>query len=397
MRPFLSYMPVFRILHFLTGIFLRLKFNYRAEKIEPEHKPYIVLSNHTTNYDPVLLGLSFPELLYYVASEHIFRLGFISKLLIWLVDPIPLLKSSTDFQTVIKVLKKLRNGYSICLFAEGNRTFSGESSGIPASTGKLVSMSGASLITYRIDGGYFTNPRWGKKYRKNHMSGRKVSEYSPERLKSMTVDELNEIIKRDLYVNAYDEQQLNMAPYCGTNIAENLEVALYICPLCGGIGTLQSRHDQFCCSCGLRLRYTPFGLFESLGSSPPPFQTVLDWFRWQSIRICEMSREFFLQSPDKPMFSDNNQSLWRIEKASSCTLHGKGTLSLYKDRLELAQEDGRQFSFPIDKITDMSIYSRMVLIFSTADDVTYEIKTRHPRSAVKYLDVFRFLESSSES
>ncbi|MBN1189951.1 MAG: 1-acyl-sn-glycerol-3-phosphate acyltransferase [Dehalococcoidales bacterium] len=393
MKALLHYRPVFGILRIPTIAFLRLKFNFHTEKIEPAHRPYIVLSNHTTNYDPIMVGTSFPEHLHYIASDHVFRWGFYSRLIKLLADPIARLKSSRDVQTVIRVLDKLRKGYSICIFAEGSRTFCGETSDIPVSIGKLVSMSGASLITYRIDGGYFTNPRWGGRYRKGYMSGRKVREYSPQEIKKMTVDELNEVIKRDLYVNAFDEQRTRMASYHGKDIAENLEIALYMCPLCGSIGTLQSRRDRFFCSCGLHLRYTPLGLLESCGSGASPFNTVLDWHRWQRKKIVKKAEDFFRQFPDKPIFFDAAQSLWKIDKANRSELQGEGTLYCYKERLELKQDDGLSHSFSLEKIEDMDIYSRMVLIFSTADQATYEIKSDSSRSAVKYLDVFKHLKS----
>jgi hypothetical protein len=254
-------------------------------------------------------------------------------------------------------------------------------------------MSGASLITYRINGGYFTSPRWGKKCRKGYMAGRKMGEYSPEKIKNMTLDELNEAIRKDLYVNAFDEQKIRMVPFHGNDIAENLEIALYLCPLCGGVGTLKSQRDQFFCSCGLRLRYTPFGLFESNGNGAPPFQSVLDWSRWQGTKIAEQSEETLRRSPDKPIFFDDAQSLWKINRANCSELQGKGKLFLFTDRLELKQEDGRLLSFPLDKIDDMAIFRSMVLMFTTSDQETFEITSDKIRSPIKYIEVYKYLKS----
>jgi 1-acyl-sn-glycerol-3-phosphate acyltransferase len=394
MRALLEYKPFYRLLWYPVSLFMRLKFNYHPEKLEPEHKPYIILSNHTTDYDPIFLGLSVPELVHYVASDHVFRWGFTSRLLKFLGDPIPRLKSATDIQAVKQVFIKLNEGRSVCIFAEGNRSFGGETVDIPLSIGKLVKRSGVSLITYRIDGGYFSSPRWGKKCRKGIVSGRKVSEYSPERIRDMTSDEINQAIREDLYVNAYDEQLRNLIPYYGSDPAENLELALYICPCCSGIGTLRSNKNKFFCSCGFNLKYTPFGLFESVNGNNPPFSTVLEWFRWQRVKIVEKAEQFFSRYPDEPIFFDNSQLLREVDKAKGSKLRGEGQLYLYKDRLELREKSGRVNTFTIESISDMSIYSRMNLIFTTADRRAYEIKTGVIRSAVKYLDVFNYLKSS---
>lgn len=395
MKALLGCRPVFRFVRFLAVQFLRLKFNYRSERIEPEQKPFIVLSNHNTDYDPLMLGTSFSELIHYVASDHIFRLGFLSRVLIFLAEPIPRLKSSTDVQTVKQLLKKLRQGCSVGIFAEGNRSFSGETGNIPESTGKLVKLSGTPLITYRIDGGYFTNPRWGRKCRKGSMTGRMVHFYSLEEIGRMSADELNEAIQRDLYVNAFEEAENNLIPYRGKDPAENLELALYTCPVCRGMETLKSSGDRFCCACGLQLRYTPYGFFEPIGASPLPHRTVLDWYRWQSGEIAERLREYYARNTDEPIFSDHRQTLWQVDKATHAAFHGTGTLKLYRDRLALVQEDGQIHTFPLEDMTDMSIHGPTTLIFSTTDGLTYEIRTGTLRSGVKYLDGFHTLKTLS--
>jgi 1-acyl-sn-glycerol-3-phosphate acyltransferase len=46
------------------------------------------LANHNTDLDPALLALSFPYHMYFVASEHVFRKGFVSWLLKYFFAPI---------------------------------------------------------------------------------------------------------------------------------------------------------------------------------------------------------------------------------------------------------------------------------------------------------------------
>lgn len=204
---------IYRILKIIIEPFLKMKLNYSYEKAKPTSGPYIVLANHNTDYDPILVGLAFRGQMYYVASEHIFRWGFVSKLINFLVAPIPRVKAKTEIQTVMNILKRLRMGANVCMFAEGNRSFSGETGEIHPATGKLIKKSGVTLITFRLDGGYFTSPRWSKTLRRGKMSGRMVKEYSPEELKSMTSDEVIQAIRNDLYVNAYEEQEKNPVSY----------------------------------------------------------------------------------------------------------------------------------------------------------------------------------------
>lgn len=391
MKALLRHGFIFKLFIVVIKHYMKRKFNYSYEKVVPVCHSYIVLANHTTNYDPLMVGLSFPKLLYYVASDHIFCWGLLSKLIVFLVSPIPRLKASSEIQTVKQIFNRLKKGANVCIFAEGNRSFIGETGEIPDSTGKLIKRSGAGLITYRLDGGYFSNPRWGRTLRKGLMKGRKVREYSLEEINTMTVDELNTTIRKDLYVNAYDEQKNHLIAYNGDKLAENLETALYLCPCCGGVSTLKSEDDKFYCTCGINLRYTHHGDFVSQ-DNPSPFESVLDWSKWQSLKIVEQAITFKELPPDSPITSDEGQSLWLIDKASKSQLVGEGILHLYNNRLVLDTENGTQYSFDLDKISDMAIYSRMVLIFSTTDRESYEIKSKHPRSAVKYLELYRALK-----
>lgn len=394
MKALLEYKFVFRFFRFIITHLLRQKFNYTCERIIPGICPYIVLANHTTNYDPLMIGLSFPGLLYYVASEHIFRWGLASRLINLLVAPIPRAKGTTEVRTVKDVYRKIKSGANVCIFAEGARTFTGETNPIPYSTGKLIKFSGASLITYRIAGGYFSSPRWAKTLRRGLMSGKVVREYAPEEIEKMSVDELNAVIQGDLYVNAYEDQKQKPVAYTGEKLAEHLENALYICPCCGGISTLKSKDDRFYCSCGLDLRYTAYGDLISQNERKLPFSTVLDWSKWQSRRIDELAVTYKEWPKDKMILSDKDQNLWLVDRATKSKLVVRGTLRLYNDRLDLDDEKGKTVAFRFEDISHMAIYSQMVLVFSTRERQTFEIKSDYPRSAIKYIALFKALKPS---
>lgn len=374
---------------------LRTKLNFTFEKIEPKSRPYILVSNHVCNYDPILVGFSFKDVIYYVASDHLFRMGFISKLLVFAISPIPRAKAITETKTVMEIFRRLKDGHNICIFAEGNSTFSGETGYIPPSIGKLARRTGASLITYRITGGYFTLPRWSHNVRRGKMNGALVHEYTPDELRTMSDDEMNAAVARDLYVNAYDDQEKMPQAYRGDRLAEHLEYALYCCPKCLRFSTLVSRGDRLSCSCGLDLRYTEYGYLEPYtpGSEVSPFTRILDWVRWQKGVIKEFAVKTSSDSgcSGKLIFSDNGQTLIRPVRTRRNIVVGIGTADFYCDRFTLTKEDGEVIVFQLSDIAHMSIIVQMNLVFSTHDGASYELHSDHPRSASKYVDLFRDL------
>jgi 1-acyl-sn-glycerol-3-phosphate acyltransferase len=382
---------VFRVLQIVMGPFLKRKLNYSYEKVKPSSRPYVILANHNTDYDPLLIGLAFPDHMYYVASEHIFRWGFVSKLINFLVAPIPRVKGTTEINTVMNIFKRLKAGANVCMFAEGNRSFSGETGEIPVSTGKLIKKSGVALITFRLDGGYFTSPRWSKTIRRGMMKGRKVKEYSVEELKNMTWEEINTAIKNDLYVDAYEEQKKNPIEYKGKKLAEDLETALYLCPKCSGIATLKSEDDRLFCSCGMDLKYDSYGYFSSNNNEMPPFETVLEWCRFQDRNLREDIERIRKLPSDKLIYSDKDQTLWKADWGKN-NLIGKGSLLLYNDRLVFDCVD-KKYTFELKNILDLGIIGQRVIAFATNDRQAYEIKSEHPRSALKYREIIKYLKN----
>jgi 1-acyl-sn-glycerol-3-phosphate acyltransferase len=388
MRAILHRRPVFLVFIGFFKVFLSYKFNIKTIPAHGLEKPCLVLANHTTNYDPMILGTSFPMLLHYLASDHIFRKGILSRLMIALGDPIPRLKATTEVAATKRILQKLRGGDSVCIFPEGNRTWSGETVEIPESVGKLAKKAGVTLVIYRIHGGYFSSPRWSRYNRKGQITGSVVSVYTSEQILGMNADELGEAIRKDLYVNAYDDQRRESVAYRGKNIAEDLELALYLCPCCGEIGTMQSKGNTFACSCGLKLIYNVYGNFEMQDGTTPPFPNVLEWFRWQQKRMNAIVGDYFASSKDDPLLKDSEQELFLVERASGQILAGKGSLEFYRDRLQLNGVNGDCLVFPLSELAGMSIHGPKVLVFSTAKGESYEVRTDIRRSAVKYLDAY---------
>jgi len=51
----------YRLIRPLAALFIRVKFGFKYEKAKNLPDNYIVLSNHVTDYDPILVACSFPR------------------------------------------------------------------------------------------------------------------------------------------------------------------------------------------------------------------------------------------------------------------------------------------------------------------------------------------------
>ena len=100
---------IYRLFHPPVKLFLKLKFGYTYETAKNLPENYIVLSNHVTDFDPIFVAASFPQQMYFVASEHIVRWKKFFKFIDYCFAPIVRYKGSIAATTVKEVFQKVRN------------------------------------------------------------------------------------------------------------------------------------------------------------------------------------------------------------------------------------------------------------------------------------------------
>ena len=377
MDEYTRHQRIWHALYVMNSGWISRKFNMTHEDLHVDG-PVLLVPNHVSAWDPLLVAMSLKDKqVYYVASEHLFRMGPVSQLLEFMVAPIPRRKASAGTDTVKACLRHLREGHSICLFAEGEQSWNGRNIPIFPATGKLVKSSGATLVTYRLEGAYLSLPRWGKGVRRGRVHGHPVGIYPPEQLKSMTPKEINALIERDTAEDAWERQRLSPVRYVGKCRAEGLERALYLCPRCRRIGTLQTKNNRIFCGCGLDLEYTETGFFLP----EQPFSNLGEWDDWQREQL--LQRAFTRPAEEGLLFSDGGVTLTKIGAGHSEEPLGAGSLQMYEDRLVCAD-----FCFPLSDISYMAdvLASRLLL---TVNGEYYEIFAKNGISFRKYLEIWR--------
>ena len=379
---------VFRFCLKLLNGTLKSIYGFHPEPANVGKGPYLIAANHNGELDPALLALSFWEHMYFVSSEHVFRKGFLSWLLVYFFAPISRVKGTTDAIAALNIIRTVKKGTNVCLFAEGNRSYNGVTGPIFPATGKLAKATGAPLVTYRFEGGYLTTPRWSRSTRKGYMRGYVVNVYSPEQLKQMTPEEVNEHIREDIMEDAFDRQQIKPYHYKGNDLAKGLENALYFCPKCGKTGTLHSKHDVFFCSYGLRVRYTETGLFEQveLSDPEPPFTTVRDWDYWQNTRVMEYANSL---QDDEVAYSDEGVNLIAVGAKHKDSVLVTAQLTMTKRTISIGEHH-----FPLDQISSMALVGVYKMVFSVGGQ-SYELNAaKTPYCGRKYFTLFEHLRQS---
>ena len=375
---------LFAFLRAPMRLYFRIANNFRCTPYKPKNPTFLLLTNHNSTVDHFLNCIGIRGVVRFVVSDHLLRKGFASKVLKFLVNPIPRRKGSSAEPTVKMIQQNLRLGMPVIMYAEGNRSFNGRTGFISPRTGELVKNAEGSLITYRIDGAYMQTPRWGISRRHGPVFGSVVREYSREELNQMSAEEIYAHIKEDLSCDAYAYQKQHNYRYKAKNKAEKLETTLFVCPKCESLGTLRSEGDRFFCSCGMSVSVNDYGFFEGADAR---FESVYDWDMWQ--RGVLKARADELRGKDELFTQDKGMTLYLVNGDEKQKLGSQMDMRLYGDRLDFVGDT--TVSFPIGDITGTAVAHTLFLYFS-ANGKYYEVHSScGPWAANKYFALHRML------
>lgn len=367
------------VLCYTLGIYSRLKYRIKIDKLrEQEKRPYLILMNHQTAHDQFFVGMAFRGPVYYLASEDIFSMGALSSIIKFLVAPIPIKKQTVDVKAIMTCLRVAKEGGTIAIAPEGNRTYSGRTEYMSSSIAPLARKLGMPIALFRIEGGYGTHPRWSDVVRKGKMHAYFSRVISPEEYATLSDDELFAIIKNELYV---DEAVCDI-DYRHKRLAEYLERAIYVCPFCG-LSEFESHNDIIKCKkCNREVRYLPTKELQGVGFDLP-YRFVAEWYDAQAKFINELD---VIESTDAAMYNEC-VDLYEVIPYKKKNLICKGAaLSLYGDRIEL-DINGNEKVCTFDTTSAVTVLGKNKLNIYHGDNV-YQIQGGKRFNALKYVHIY---------
>ncbi len=358
--------------------YTKMVYKIKLIPFKDRKRQYLVLMNHQTPFDQFFIGMVFKKNIYYLASEDLFSNGFISSLLRYAVAPIPIKKQTLDIGAVRNCLRVAKEGGSIALSPEGNRTYSGKTGYIKPSIVKFIKKIGLPIAIFRIEGGYGAAPRWSDDVRKGKMKAYVHSVIEPEQYQNMSNDELYKLICDGLYI---DESCTGNEFYSKRN-AEYLERLLYVCPECN-LTEFVSKNDTVTCkNCGLTARYLPNKQFENNF----PFANVLEWYNYQCdfVNSIDVTKEC-----DCPVYIEK-ADLWKVNLYKNKKLIKQDCdIYLYHDKIVF-----NDICAAFDDIA-VTVLGRNKLNIYIDNDV-YQFKGQKGFNALKYVNFYNHYKNISE-
>jgi 1-acyl-sn-glycerol-3-phosphate acyltransferase len=139
---------------------------YGAEKI-PKKGPFLVVSNHASNYDPVLLSCCVGRPVAYMAKEELFEIPVL-KTAMKIYGAYPVNRERAGSGTIKAAMEYLENGWGLGVFMGGTRT----------ADGKIADpKAGAALIAAKAQVPVIPISLWGT--HELEVPGRKIPAAAP--------------------------------------------------------------------------------------------------------------------------------------------------------------------------------------------------------------------------
>ena len=370
-----SFVCIQSIFRFVAYFFIGYRHKDRIKIKKKE--PIVVLCNHQTDIDPILVNFSFTRLLRPLATDNIFRKGIIGKVVRWF-GAIPKRKGAVDLKATMEMLRVINNNESLIIFPEGNRSYAEFQYEISLALPKLLKKMKKTVYIFNLHGGTGTRPRFKHKIRYGKFYGevKKILKYDD--YKDVPDEELLALMKDNLKV--YDSESGNL--YKSKRRAEYLERMFFLCPACNSTQSLYSKKELIKCQkCGFEAEFTE-DLHLKVSNSDVKFTKLLEWYNYQKMWVKQFS-----YSNNDPIFWDENVTLFTSEVDQKKSKIAKGKMVLTPEELTIGN-----LSFDLANIEIASPVSGIKLCFTHMGNA-YQI-TGHDRfNPLKYMFMFNKLDT----
>ena len=133
------------------------RYRFSGKGYVPQTGPVLLVSNHQSNLDPVLVGIACPRQLKYLARQGLFFWPF--SLWIRSLGAVPIDRERGAIGGIRTTLQLLKDGEAVVVFPEGSRTPDGKVHELLAGFCLLARRSGATIVPVAMDGAFDALPR----------------------------------------------------------------------------------------------------------------------------------------------------------------------------------------------------------------------------------------------
>lgn len=143
----------YKLAKIVLRLLYKILFRVTVEGAEnvPQQGALILCANHTSNFDPVTMGIYSRREVCYMAKKELFENKFLKCLIIQL-HAFPVDRDKPDMKSFKNALRLLKEGKTIGMFAQGTRVKEGEQKAAKAGVALLAVKANAAVVPVAISG-----------------------------------------------------------------------------------------------------------------------------------------------------------------------------------------------------------------------------------------------------
>lgn len=343
---------LWRFIQVTYGVFLKIffKLNITWHSKMPK-SGFLLVANHSNKSDPFIIGAQSWIPINYMANvdgvtgaKKFFSNG---------IGCFNIKKGRADKNAFVKAMQLMKGGYTVGIFPEGDRSWTGRTQEFTSVTASLAKRMKYPIVMTRLTGSYMSRPRW------NDQAGRRGKIYLDfktilaEEIEVMSKQEIHDKMAKFLKNNDLTDERLKGVKFKGKDLAVGLENLLWKCPRCMKEDELWSEANSFNCkACGSSWQIDAqlHVIFEDTQTiEEQAIRNIIDWYDWQKLTIANTleGREGVLLSDDGVEFIEENKNGWESM--------GTGKIELFRDKVQwkLSSDESVIYVFPINQIMNI--------------------------------------------
>ncbi len=346
---------------------------------------FIVVSNHASRLDYIYVGIPFlPHTLNFVSGYNEFFRSHLAGILRFL-QVIPKKNFTADIYTVKEVSRVLRNGGNVMIFPEGMSSISGSNQPVALGSGKFIKHFNLPVYYCKISGGYLTNTKYNLEERPGRVDVTIDKLFSPEDLKAMTPDEIDDKLNEALYHDDYEWNKTARVKFKSKEgIANNMEDLLFRCPRCGKEFSMKGKGDRiYCEECGNGATVNEYYDLIPFDEKCVIPKTPKVWFdEERAIVKKEVENENFVLEEEIELAELPKHSM--IKNQDTGIVTGRGILKLTRKGLSFdGTRDGKPFSFFVDSknLPTYGMCTDVNFFYTFVDGEYFEFRPKYRHTA----------------
>lgn len=152
-EPHPNWRPLYPPISCSLGLAVRLGYRLRVDGLDrvPRSGGLLVVSNHASDLDPLVLVGIFPRPVTFMAKAELFRRWYARVAARWSQTAFPVRRGTMDVSAVRDALSYLQQGAALVMFPEGTRRPHGLGPGLPGA-GYLAARANCPVLPVGISG-----------------------------------------------------------------------------------------------------------------------------------------------------------------------------------------------------------------------------------------------------